>query len=735
MKLHKFTQNDKNFPLESYNRKKQRNRHFSSCSSPNPSLSPESHEDEADQPLASEGKISEKQDQSRGFSLADIRIFQDPNQSRGRSTPGRVPSLDLAPLWPVQVKLAVNQPGDKYEQEADRIAEQVMRMPERRIVSRSEMAGSLLMMRSCPKCKEKAIERQDEEERLQMKPVSGASPQQSAAQATSSSVPSIVHDVLRTSGQPLDGATRAFMEPRFRHDFSQVRIHTDRKAAESAHAVNARAYTAGHHIVIAERQHMPSSTSENRLLAHELAHVVQQGQSKGAVQATIRTQQEMTSYRIQRDLASDIRKESGRPASERTPGLLGQLETTARTEADAAFQKTIGGTQLAVGVTGRATQIINHVSLELSRLESARARGYQQAVSAIIGSLTMSNDQASAFWRAFAGNTLWALSGLVPLLGPVFGGARIAGLTAGAGGVLNASVVRNFLNTEGRTLASTLVGLVGAETAQFSSGVPSSAPNLPATMQVIQTKFTDINTRIMTHYRSEAFALTLNFLNAFPSFLNPGNQAPMNPNWVENFVKGCVMETLLDDLNKEGMLDQSNHTIDTGRAQQLAKVDLTNNLADEWFSNQAVSIGLGARAGVLQIELADQFPDTKMFRIVGGEIVGKGADVELLRQSLANRELKSIDVPKVIRMNGNMGLGMMPCYWHIKVDVSPQRVTYNGHPTQGIPWLAAFHLGLRDLESDDPRNTVANQTAGAQTVWEQVKNLKIDTIGNTLGYN
>ncbi len=90
-------------------------------------------------------------------------------------------------------------------------------------------------------------------------------------------VPPIVHDVLRSPGQPLDTATRAFMEPRFGHDFSQVRVHTDARAAESARAVNALAYTVGQHIVFRERQFRPETEAGSQLLAHELTHEVQQG--------------------------------------------------------------------------------------------------------------------------------------------------------------------------------------------------------------------------------------------------------------------------------------------------------------------------------------------------------------------------------------------------------------------------------------------------------------------------
>lgn len=89
-------------------------------------------------------------------------------------------------------------------------------------------------------------------------------------------VPPVVHEVLRSPGQPLDPAARNFFEPRFGHDFSQVRVHTDAKAAESAWAVNALAYTVGRDVVFGAGQHMPTSSTGRGLLAHELTHVVQQ---------------------------------------------------------------------------------------------------------------------------------------------------------------------------------------------------------------------------------------------------------------------------------------------------------------------------------------------------------------------------------------------------------------------------------------------------------------------------
>ena len=95
-------------------------------------------------------------------------------------------------------------------------------------------------------------------------------------------VPLVVHDVLRSPGQPLDAETRAYMEPRFGHDFSRVRVHADAKAAESAQAVNAQAYTVGRDIVFGTDAYSPSTYAGRQLVAHEMAHVVQQSAEKSS---------------------------------------------------------------------------------------------------------------------------------------------------------------------------------------------------------------------------------------------------------------------------------------------------------------------------------------------------------------------------------------------------------------------------------------------------------------------
>lgn len=89
-------------------------------------------------------------------------------------------------------------------------------------------------------------------------------------------IPPIVYEVLRSPGEPLDPATRAYFEPRFEHDFTQVRVHTDAKGAESARSVNALAYTVGRDVVFGESQYAPYTGAGQMLLGHELTHVVEQ---------------------------------------------------------------------------------------------------------------------------------------------------------------------------------------------------------------------------------------------------------------------------------------------------------------------------------------------------------------------------------------------------------------------------------------------------------------------------
>ena len=124
-------------------------------------------------------------------------------------------------------------------------------------------------------------------------------------------VPPIVDEVLRSPGQPLDAGMRGFMERRFHHDFSRVQVHTDLRAAQSAQAVDALAYTVGRDMVFGAGEYAPETRKGSRLLAHELAHVVQQRGSKEAGVIDIGSDQRLE---LEANLAADRTLTGGQTA-------------------------------------------------------------------------------------------------------------------------------------------------------------------------------------------------------------------------------------------------------------------------------------------------------------------------------------------------------------------------------------------------------------------------------------
>ncbi len=126
-----------------------------------------------------------------------------------------------------------------------------------------------------------------------------------------------VRNTISSGGHALDHSTRAALEPQFGYDFSQVRIHTDDRAAESAQSLNAQAYTVGPDVVFGEGAYTPQSSTGQRLIAHELAHVVQQ--SSGPVAGSLMTQgvsvsQPSDTFEQAADQAADLAV-SGSPAA------------------------------------------------------------------------------------------------------------------------------------------------------------------------------------------------------------------------------------------------------------------------------------------------------------------------------------------------------------------------------------------------------------------------------------
>jgi hypothetical protein len=177
----------------------------------------------------------------------------------------------------VQPKLKVSQPNDPYEQEADRVAGQVIRMQTANLSTPRSNKTAETIGRKCEACE---MKKEEEKKNLM---ISRKSISISDFQATDETANEI-SNMRSSGGSPLETPIRTFMESRFGVDFSEVRIHTDRSAKRSANSVNALAYTAGNHIAFAEGQYQPETSEGRILLAHELVHTIQQaGSHQGAL--------------------------------------------------------------------------------------------------------------------------------------------------------------------------------------------------------------------------------------------------------------------------------------------------------------------------------------------------------------------------------------------------------------------------------------------------------------------
>ncbi|MBU5612521.1 eCIS core domain-containing protein [Geomonas azotofigens] len=213
----------------------------------------------------------------------------------------------------VQRKLTVSKPGDKMEQEADRSADQVMRMAQptgagaerldrqqerldrqrEQLPRQQEESPRQANEEQLRRQRDEKVERQEErlqreasaDERLgrQAKAAAEGAPEEKIARADSGPAPT-VSDAVQSAvkegasgGQPLPGEVRSFMEPRFGSDFSSVRVHNDDRAAGLSEDLSARAFTYGNHVFFARDAYHPGTSEGKRLIAHELAHTEQQG--------------------------------------------------------------------------------------------------------------------------------------------------------------------------------------------------------------------------------------------------------------------------------------------------------------------------------------------------------------------------------------------------------------------------------------------------------------------------
>ena len=213
-------------------------------------------------PLDNDAKFTNASRRAFGVphrSTADVS--RNPAPSAGvQQNAGNLAVQRLFKSGSLQAKLSVSRPDDPYEREADRVADTITSASQpvlARKCASCESTGS-----SCASCAA------EPEETVQRKSESPAGPAGAANAANS------IHGL--DAGEPLHRETRAMMEPRFGSDLSQVRVHADARAADSARSVNALAYTVGRDIVFGAGEYAPQTSTGQKLLAHELTHFVQQ---------------------------------------------------------------------------------------------------------------------------------------------------------------------------------------------------------------------------------------------------------------------------------------------------------------------------------------------------------------------------------------------------------------------------------------------------------------------------
>jgi hypothetical protein len=225
--------------------------------------------------------------------------------------PGNLTFQRLFKSGAIQAKLKIGQPNDIYEQEADRAAEEVMRMPEPQIQRQAEeeeekkKEEELIQTKPISEQITPLIQRQveeeeeekEEEEIFQTKEVLGQTPE------VTPDLESRIN-AMRGRGEPLPESIRNFFEPRFGCDFSQVNVHSNSEAIQMSRELNAEAFTHGRNIYFGAGRYSPGTSSGKRLLAHELTHVVQQGHGlpQDTLQRTIGDGHDLTSPRFAGDL-------------------------------------------------------------------------------------------------------------------------------------------------------------------------------------------------------------------------------------------------------------------------------------------------------------------------------------------------------------------------------------------------------------------------------------------------
>ena len=286
-------------------------------------------------------------------SKCENKSLTSQRQARNQVGENEVPSIIHeflgSTISRIQPKLKIGAPNDKYEQEADRVADHVMRMPIPQVQRKANLEENEddivqakfrskqtppVIQRKCAKC--------EEDETLQAKSIANRSlpllqrqirredktihsqGRGDKASKISPKIESKVQSIQQSSGHRLPLSIRSFMEPRFQENFSGVKVHTDNAAANLAHDLQARAFTIGRNIVFGRGEFQQNIPSGRKLIAHELTHVIQQ--NRASIQ---------TNFGIQRVTTSPGIDESIVPPENISECVTSNKEKSEKTDDDA----------------------------------------------------------------------------------------------------------------------------------------------------------------------------------------------------------------------------------------------------------------------------------------------------------------------------------------------------------------------------------------------------------------
>ena len=220
----------------------------------------------------------------------------------------------------IQTRLKIGEPNDKYEQEADQMAEAIVNVPDAQSnpgVTSSNQTQTLGIQRQCAQCEGHTDPQETEDIEVHAKLRGDNGPQVNPHSIQGRA------DTLSGRGQELSDRVKSYFEPRFGRDFGSVRVHNDSRAAELAQSLNARAFTVGSDVVFGAGEYSPQTREGKRLIAHELTHVLQHSNDRGVIRR-----------KIQYELPP-------------TPTRVNPISTILNNQAVALTTPTFNGTQLA----------------------------------------------------------------------------------------------------------------------------------------------------------------------------------------------------------------------------------------------------------------------------------------------------------------------------------------------------------------------------------------------------